>query len=69
MKQEQLNTMTRKEKSLIEEAEKRTIISSKKYSTPKLREYMISKAKCSDKPIRIPYCLYHDSKIGLIKID
>lgn len=38
-------------------------------STLKKREYMISKAKCSDKPIRIPYGLYHDSKIGLIKID
>lgn len=40
----------------------------KKYNTPHLREYMISKAKCSDKPIRIPDGLYHDSKIGLIKI-
>lgn len=43
--------------------------SMKKYNTSKIREYMISKAKCSDKPIRIPDGLYHDSKIGLIKID
>lgn len=36
MKQEQLNKMEIEEKSLIEEAEKRAIISSKKYSTKEI---------------------------------
>lgn len=41
----------------------------KKWNDIKIYEYLAAKAKCSDKPIRIPNGLYHDSKIGLIKID
>lgn len=54
MKQEQLNKMESEEKSLIEDAEKRAIISSKKYSTKEILDLSEQKTHWFDARTTLP---------------
>lgn len=54
MKQQQLNKMEIEEKSLIEDAEKRAIISSKKYSTKEILDLSEQKTNWFDARTTLP---------------